>query len=120
MPFFERPEPPPEDEDLEDEDDVDLLDETNRYLGGAVPLQLLLARSESAAVAIRGLVAYPDGFEFTVVTFTRRRPNGRRRRRRLMRPMLIHPFERRAAVVRGHLRLHQAGTPPDEPEDAQD
>ena len=70
MPFFERPEPPPEDEDIEDDDDFDVLDETNRYLGGVVPLELLLARSDSAAVAIRGVVAYPDGFELSVVTFT--------------------------------------------------
>jgi hypothetical protein len=94
MPFFERPEPPPEDEDIEDDDDVDVLDETNRYLGGVVPLELLLARSDSAAVAIRGVVAYPDGFELSVVTFTRRRPEGMRRRRRFgRRPMFMDPFE---------------------------
>ncbi|KHD75281.1 hypothetical protein MB27_23755 [Actinoplanes utahensis] len=40
-------------------------------IGGAVAGSFLLARSETAAVGLSGLVAYPNGFEFTVVAVLR-------------------------------------------------
>lgn len=56
--------------DFDDSDDIDRA----VYLGGVVPLETLIARSETGAVGVRSVVAYPDGFEFTVVAWRRRRP----------------------------------------------
>lgn len=41
------------------------------WVGGVVPLELLVARSESAAVYVAKLVAYPSGFAFAVNTLVR-------------------------------------------------
>jgi hypothetical protein len=62
------------------------------FLGGVVPLELLIARSATAAVAVRSIVAYPDGFEF-VLSAWMRRPVRQRRRGRMYRPLLIDPMD---------------------------
>jgi hypothetical protein len=67
--FFDRRRPEPEDDEPDDEDELDEPRAT--YLGGVVPIDALVARSESAAVAVRHVVAYPDGFEFTVEVWVR-------------------------------------------------
>lgn len=90
VPFFQRPERPPPDEEPFDSD---FTDATDVYLGGVVPFEALLARSETGAVALRGLVAYPDGFELTVVAYARSDPGGRRRRRFRGAPMMFDPFD---------------------------
>jgi hypothetical protein len=53
-------------------------------LPGVVARELLLARTDDAAVAVTGLLAYPAGFEFTLSAVLRqlrflihRRPAGR-------------------------------------------
>jgi hypothetical protein len=40
-------------------------------VGGSVALDLLLARSDDAAVALTGLIAYPNGFAFTIAAVLR-------------------------------------------------
>jgi hypothetical protein len=40
------------------------------WLGGVVPLQLLVTRSDLAAIYLSGLVAYPTGFALTIHTLT--------------------------------------------------
>lgn len=59
------------------EDDAELDDAQGIYLGGVVPVEVLIARSESAAVAVQRLVGFPDGFELSVHAWVRapvRRP----------------------------------------------
>jgi hypothetical protein len=72
------PEPDPEDDDDFD-DDFDFEPQA-RYLGGVVPLELLIARSDAAAFGVRNLVAYPDGFELTLSAWVRKPARGRRGR----------------------------------------
>ena len=40
-------------------------------LGGVVPLELLLGRTETMAVAVTGISAYPTGVSFTLSTRSR-------------------------------------------------
>jgi hypothetical protein len=76
--FFERPPPVPAEPDPQELDQFD--DTVSKYIGGVVPTELLLARSDSAAVVVRSIVAYPDGFEFSLDIWTRRPAKQRRRR----------------------------------------
>jgi len=46
-------------------------------LPGVVPVQLVLARTDVVAVAVVGLFAYPNGFEFILTTVSRVEPSGR-------------------------------------------
>jgi hypothetical protein len=62
------------------------------YVGGVIPLEVLLARSGKAAVAVRGLIAYPDGFEFSLCTWLHPTVAARRRRSRHL-PMVLGPWE---------------------------
>jgi hypothetical protein len=41
------------------------------WIGGAVPLELVIGRSEEAAAYLTGLVTYPMGFAFTIHVVTR-------------------------------------------------
>jgi hypothetical protein len=41
-------------------------------LGGVVAKEIVLARGNDAAVGVSGLIAYPDGFSFTVIAVLRR------------------------------------------------
>jgi hypothetical protein len=74
MGFFEIP---PRDvaEDLAEVDEEELVEA--RWLGGAVPLEELIAVSAEAAIGVRGVVAYRDGFRIEVVAWVRR-PQRRR------------------------------------------
>jgi hypothetical protein len=94
MPFFEMPPRPQVDDEEDDDARFDIDDLASLYVGGVVPLQLVIARSEVAAVVVREIVAFPDGFEFTVCAYTRRRPDDRPRGRRRphVRPMHA-PFD---------------------------
>jgi hypothetical protein len=77
--FFERPAHNGEDFE-DDEDDLDSDEELAAiHLGGVVPTELMLARSETAAVALGSILAFPDGFEFNLHVWTRGRTVRRRR-----------------------------------------
>lgn len=69
MGFFEGRLPARDERDEDAEDGVD--EPPPAYLGGVVPREVLVARSETAAVAVRGLVAFPDGFELRLALWTR-------------------------------------------------
>lgn len=58
-------------------------------IGGVVPVEVLIARSDTGALAIRGLVAYPTGFEFTIVAHTRRDDTTSGHRSREFRPIVL-------------------------------
>lgn len=93
MSFFAHRRRPHDDDEDESFDSLnDFTEPRGRYLGGVVPVELLAARSESAAVGIRGLVAYPHGFEFTVVAWVRS-PKRPRRGRRFRPSILMSPMD---------------------------
>ena len=63
--FFEPP-PPSEPTPIERWEPMAWEGPPENVLGGVVALDLLLARSEMAAVAISSAIAYPTGLDFTV------------------------------------------------------
>lgn len=69
--FFEAPPPPPEPKEYHP---PPWLGPPANMIGGAVPLQLVIARRKAVAVAVMNARAYPTGLEFTVSV---RRPRGR-------------------------------------------
>jgi hypothetical protein len=73
--FFEPLPPPPEPEWAE-EPRRPWLEKPDNAVPGVVPAQLLLARSDTAAVVVAGLAAYPDGVEFDLRVVWRRRGEG--------------------------------------------
>ena len=84
MGFFDVPEPEPED-DLDDEDAFDDA-RPAAWIGGVVPLQLVVARSDEAAVVVSRVVAFPEGFELTLNTYVHRSVPRRRAQ------FLHHPY----------------------------
>jgi hypothetical protein len=88
MSFFEPPPPPPEPETPEDFEVPEWYGSPRGVLGGVVPLELLLARSDKAAVVIESATVYPTGMEFVIDVRWRERseewlfPEGFERRRR--------------------------------------
>ena len=64
MGFFEPPPPPPE--PPEQPPQPEWVGPRDNVLGVAVPLELLVARSEDAAVVVRNVVAYPNGVNFVL------------------------------------------------------
>jgi len=85
--FFDRPDDDNDDDlgdGFDDEGDGDWGDlaRPHRWVGGVVPESLVLGRSDDGAVVLEGLTAFPDGLEFSVHTFLRRRPRPVRRRPR--------------------------------------
>lgn len=67
MGFFDRP-----DGDFEDDEPVDDFDiGTSPWIGGVVPLEVVLARNEKAAVVLSSVVAYRHSFDFTIKSFSR-------------------------------------------------
>ena len=91
MGFFDLPEHDPEDDDLEPDEDEEFDDgRPGPWVGGVVPVELLIAQSEEAAVTVSRIVAYPDGFELTVNSYLRR--SVRRARRRRHHPMMWHDY----------------------------
>jgi hypothetical protein len=71
MSFFERPSADHSDDETADETFDEVLEPQSTYLGGVVPVEVLLAQSDAAAVALRSIVAFPDGFEFTLDVWVR-------------------------------------------------
>lgn len=61
--FFEPPPPPPE---RPHHRQPEWIGPPENVLPGAFPLSLLLARTDDAAVAVYGGLAYPNGFAFTL------------------------------------------------------
>jgi hypothetical protein len=86
--FFEPPPPPPEPIIPEEFEVPEWYGPPEGVLGGVVPLELLLARSDKAAVVIESATVYPAGMEFVIDVRWRERseewlwPGGYRRRRR--------------------------------------
>jgi hypothetical protein len=70
--FFELPPLPPEDEEEPDElRQPEWMGPPRNVLGAAVPLRLVLARTEEVAVAVTDATAYPTGFELRLVMRSR-------------------------------------------------
>ena len=72
MGFFDDVDLPEDEFDEEDFDEPEWAGPPRGWLGGVVPLELLVARSERAAVVATNLTAYPTGFEFRLRVLTRR------------------------------------------------
>lgn len=67
MPFFDRREAPESTPWSEVGLHIpDWWDEPNRFLGGVVSAQFLLAQTDALAITVREIVAYPTGFSMTV------------------------------------------------------
>jgi hypothetical protein len=81
--FFEPPPPRPAPAD-EWQEPVWLRAPRN-MLGGVVPVEIVIGRSDRAAVCVLGVVAYPTGFSFTLAL--------RRRRPDRFEPFVRAPFE---------------------------
>jgi hypothetical protein len=85
--FFEPP-PPPEPITPEEFEVPEWYGPPQGVLGGVVPLELLLARSDKAAVVIESATVYPTGMEFVIDVRWQERseewlfPEGFERRRR--------------------------------------
>jgi hypothetical protein len=78
--FFEPP--PPRPEPPEEPPQPPWLTPPTNVLGSAVPVELLVARTDDAAVLVRNVVAYPSGLEFVLAIRLRHARHGR----------LNHPF----------------------------
>ena len=64
--FFDLPDAEPdEDDDYDDEDAFDGM-RPAAWAAGVVPIELVIAKSEQAAVVVRQMAIYPDGFDLTV------------------------------------------------------
>ncbi len=71
MRFFDTEFPEDEDDDEADDEGFD-GSLSAPWVGGVVAVELVVARSPQAAVVVRGLVAYPDGFEFSLQAWVHR------------------------------------------------
>lgn len=87
MSFFDTP--PPREDDFDTAERFE-RERPGRWLGGVVALESFIGRSDEAAVAVRRLVVFGDGFELDVVAWVRR---PRRRRGRFQREILLSPRE---------------------------
>jgi len=81
MGFFHIPDPTDDDDTLLDDDEDEFDPPTAQWIGGVVPVEVVVARSDQAAVVVRSLVAYPDGFAFTLDAFLHRSVKLKRDRR---------------------------------------
>lgn len=90
MGFFELPERDPEEDDLEPDDPYD-IPRAAPWIAGIVPLELVVARSDEAAVVASRIAAHPDGFELTLNSYIR--PSASRRRLRRHHPMWSHDLD---------------------------
>jgi hypothetical protein len=70
MSFFEPPPPPPEPEPQPRP--PQWMGPPGNAVGAVVPLGLVLARTDDVAVAVGGVVAYPNGLELSLAVRTRR------------------------------------------------
>lgn len=91
MGFFDLPDREPDDDELDVDDQEDSFDglRPGAWVAGVVPLELVVARSDQAAVVVSRISAYPDGFELTVNSHLRRTVK-RTRRHRAYHPMMWH------------------------------
>jgi hypothetical protein len=67
MGFFVLPDPPAP--DLVDEDEIEL---TAPWIGTAIAINAVAARSAEAAIVVSGIVVHQDSFELTITTHVRR------------------------------------------------
>jgi len=67
-------------DELDDDEEID--EPRAAYVGGVVPVTAIIARTATAAVAVRGIVAYPDGFELHLAAWVRRQRRSAPRRGR--------------------------------------
>lgn len=72
MNFFDRFPPPDRPEPEPAEGSVPRWAKPQATLGAVVGPEVVLARTDDAAVGLGGLVAYPNGFSFTITAFLRR------------------------------------------------
>jgi hypothetical protein len=72
--FFEPP-PPPEPPEPEEFDEPEWYGPPRHVLGAAVPLRLMLVRTDELVIAIIEATAYPNGFEFKLVVRSKQRPS---------------------------------------------
>ncbi len=92
MGFFDLPDLEPGDDELDAEEEDDHGYEGRRpaaWMPGVVPVELVVARSDEAAVVLSRISAFPDGFEFTVNSYLRRSVK-RNRRGHPHHPMMWH------------------------------
>jgi hypothetical protein len=102
MGFFDLPEREPDEDHVdEDEDGPDEL-RPAPWTAGVVPVELVAARSDEAAVVVSGVRAYPEGFELTVDAFLHRSVP-RRRRSGLYGPTMWHHSGRNDDALPGEL-----------------
>ncbi|MDQ6727925.1 MAG: hypothetical protein M3066_17445 [Actinomycetota bacterium] len=84
MRFFDRPQPDPDDASGEEDDafgeEDDAFDGLRpaAWVGGVVPLDIVIARSAEAAVVATRMSAFPEGFELTVDSYLHRSVSRRR------------------------------------------
>lgn len=103
MGFFAIPEPLPED-DLEADEDEDGFDGMRpaAWIAGVVPVELLVARSDQAAVVVSRISVYPDGMALNVDSYLHRSVKSGRRRH-LHHPMMWHELGEPGEPVPGEL-----------------
>ena len=91
MGFFDLPDRGSDDDALDVDDEEDGFDGLRpaAWIAGVVPLELVVARSDQAAVVVSRISAYRDGFELRVNSFLRRSVK-RSRRQRAHHPMMWH------------------------------
>lgn len=94
MGFFDRSERDEADDQEEDEFD----DSEPPWVAGVVPLELLLARSDQAAVTVSAITVYPERFSLTVNSFLRPSVKRRGHQRRAL-PILRHELDDRRDPV---------------------
>jgi hypothetical protein len=76
MGFFDDLRLPGGDEDEDDYSTPEWLAAPDDFIAGVVPVELVLARSEEAAVSITRIAAYSVGFEFDAELVTRKPTQG--------------------------------------------
>ena len=121
MSFFDSiPQPPPPPEPVRRHRPVWMR--SDAVIPGLVPAELMLVRTEQVAVAVGGVHAYPNGFEFTVHARLRREDEpgprggglfnrhgrGMRAANDGLRLGVMYADGRRAAAPDGHPRLDDA------------
>ena len=90
MGFFDLPERDPEEDDIAAVDDDPFEDlQPGPWVGGVVPLELVIARSDDAVILIAGLSAFPDGVELMLKSYLRKGVQ-RSRRNGFDHPMMWH------------------------------
>lgn len=89
MGFFDLPDREPDDDELDVDDEEEGFADRwpGAWIAGVVPVELVVARSDRAAVVVTRISAYPDGFELTMSSYLHRSVK-RTRRQHLHHPMM--------------------------------